>query len=176
MTKRETLPGSSYWDNTGAYQSEYDTLWKQMVPKSGSAETVNGELIRAVGRLFYEFCNNGNCNALDTEYVSCSHCGGSCEEFEGYDDDGDATYCDCSWCDGTGEDEGERFITEMYAGFLDFIEKHVPAAPVDAVRDFMLDTAKGYSNYKFNDAEMGVYNALTDAVMHHVLTTPDKKL
>ena len=85
-------------------------------------------------------------------------------------------YGECSWCDGTGREDGDIFITDMYAGFLKFIKKHVPEAPVDAVRDFMLNPFKGYNNYTFDDVEMGIYNALTDAVVFHVLNTPDKKL
>jgi hypothetical protein len=35
----------------------------------------------------------------------------------------------------------------------------------------MEDSARGYSRYKFYDYEMGIYNSLTDSVIHHILTT-----
>jgi len=172
MEKRITQPGKSYWSESGAYQEEHDRLWAELVPPSGSCDTIHGELIRATSRLFYEFCNNGNCNAIEVEMGRCSSCGGDGQVDSGYDgDDEEDTYEDCSWCDGSGEEEGDTIITPFYASFLDLIEEHVPTAPVQELRDFMEDNSRGYSNYKFDDTEMGVYNALTDAVIYHILTT-----
>ena len=59
--------GKSYWNSNGAYQAEYDKLYGELVPASGSAETLKGELIRAISRLVYEHCNNGNCNAREVD-------------------------------------------------------------------------------------------------------------
>ena len=171
MEKRHTPAGQSYWKDSGAYQEEHDRLWKELVPSSGSCDTLHGELIRATSRLFYEFCNNGNCNAIEVEMGRCSHCGGDGEEFSHVDDEGEDVYEDCSWCYGSGEEEGDTLITDFYGRFLDLIEENVPHAPVQEVRDFMEDLSRGYSNYKFDDYEMGIYNALTDAVIHHILTT-----
>jgi hypothetical protein len=171
MEKRTTPTGQSYWNNNGAYQEDHDRLWAELVPASGSCDTLHGELIRATSRLFYEFCNNGNCNAIEVEIGRCSHCGGDGEEFSHVDDEGEDSYEDCSWCDGTGEEEGDVLITDFYGGFLDLIEENVPNAPVQEVRDFMEDSARGYSRYKFDDYEMGIYNSLTDSVIHHILTT-----
>lgn len=172
MEKRTTPEGQSYWNNNGAYQEEHDRLWEELVPASGSAPTIHGELIRAVGRLFYEFCNNGNCNAIEVETGRCSHCGGDGGEYRGYDEDEEEdVYDECDWCDGSGEEGGDTVITPFYASFLDLIEENVPTAPVQELRDFMEDNSRGYSRYKFDDNEMGIYNALTDAVIHHILTT-----
>jgi hypothetical protein len=174
MEKRITPLGQSYWNNNGAYQEDHDRLWNELVPASGSCDTLHGELIRATSRLFYEFCNNGNCNAVEVEMGRCSHCGGDGQVdsgYNGYDDPEEDSYEDCSWCDGTGEEEGDVLITDFYGGFLDLIEENVPNAPVQEVRDFMEDSARGYSRYKFDDYEMGIYNSLTDSVIHHILTT-----
>jgi hypothetical protein len=172
MEKRITPAGQSYWNNTGAYQEEYNRLWDELVPPSGSCNTIHGELIRSLGRLTYEFCNNGNCNAIEVEIGRCSHCGGDGQIYGGYDeDDEEDIYEDCSWCDGSGEEEGDFLITDFYGGFLDLIEENVPDAPVQELRDFMEDSARGYSKYKFDDYEMGIYNSLNDAVIHHILTT-----
>lgn len=176
MEKRNTPAGQSYWNNNGAYQEEHDRLWEELVPSSGSASTIHGELIRAASRLFYEFCNNGNCNAIEVETGRCSQCGGDGQVDSGYDgDDEEDTYEDCSWCDGSGEEEGDPVITPFYASFLDFIEENVPASPVQELRDLMEDKGNGYSRYTFNDHEMGIYNALTDAVIHHILTTENSE-
>lgn len=171
MERKTTELGKSYWNETGAYQEEYSNLWNDLVPSSGSADTIHGELIRAAGRLFYEYCNNGNCNALDSTYRSCGHCGGDGEELDGYEDDGEEIYGTCSWCDGTGEDEGDVYVTSMYHGFIDLIEDNVPDAPTQELRDFLLDPSLGYSSYKFTDEEMKVYNDLVDSVIYHILTT-----
>ena len=57
MEKRTTPAGNTYWDANGAYQKELDELYSKLVPASGDAETVHGELVRAVNRLYYEYCN-----------------------------------------------------------------------------------------------------------------------
>jgi len=47
-----------YWNHQGRLQREFDELIKLM-PASGAADTVAGELIRAANRLAYDFYNNG---------------------------------------------------------------------------------------------------------------------
>ena len=54
-----------YADGSGQYQSEYDALWQSLVPKSGRAATLQGELVRLIGRLASEYCRNGNMNWSD---------------------------------------------------------------------------------------------------------------
>jgi hypothetical protein len=46
----------------GRYDEEYGKLWKKLVPMSGQAKTVQGELVRAIGRLASESYRNGNGN------------------------------------------------------------------------------------------------------------------
>ena len=68
-----------------------DRLYDKFVPVSGSSENLTGEVIRAANRLYYEFCNNGNGNALNkiSVWVECGYCGGS-----GYiEDEGECPYC-----------------------------------------------------------------------------------
>jgi len=43
-------------------KNEFRALWQTLVPDSGQAPTVQGELIRAVGRLRDEAERNGNAN------------------------------------------------------------------------------------------------------------------
>lgn len=47
-----------YWNNTGKFQLEYNAL-TELVPKVGSAGTVEGEMIRAIGRLYYNYYQTG---------------------------------------------------------------------------------------------------------------------
>ena len=51
-----------YTHGQGRYQREAEDLWTLLVPPSGQAETVQGELIRCTGRLASESYRNGNGN------------------------------------------------------------------------------------------------------------------
>ena len=57
-----TILPNSYWAGTGAYQGEFELLLEQLLPSTGSAHTIKGEIVRAISRLCYEYHNNGNCN------------------------------------------------------------------------------------------------------------------
>jgi hypothetical protein len=46
----------------GKRQAEYEELWDRLVPDSGQAETVQGELVRVIRRLDSECERNGNGN------------------------------------------------------------------------------------------------------------------
>jgi hypothetical protein len=50
-----------YWNSTGKHQAAYEELCK-LVPSSGPAGTVEGEMLRAATRLYYDFYNNGMVN------------------------------------------------------------------------------------------------------------------
>jgi hypothetical protein len=51
-----------YPHKRGRYQREAKALWETLVPESGQADTVQGELIRCIVRLGSEAIRNGNCN------------------------------------------------------------------------------------------------------------------
>lgn len=57
----------SYWNGNAKYSKQYEKLWDELVPGSGEAETVKGELVRIVGRITHEYYNNGNFNAIETQ-------------------------------------------------------------------------------------------------------------
>lgn len=38
---------------------QFENLWNELIPASGNCETLAGELVRAAGRLQYDFYNNG---------------------------------------------------------------------------------------------------------------------
>lgn len=65
MEKQTTPIGKNYWRGNGIYQTEYDELYDKLVPSSGEAPTVHGELIRGISRLTYDYYNNGNCNVRE---------------------------------------------------------------------------------------------------------------
>ena len=56
---RERKSPPNYWDGNAKYQEQFERLEHDLVPESGSCSTVAGELIRAAGRLNWDFYNNG---------------------------------------------------------------------------------------------------------------------
>jgi hypothetical protein len=167
--KLVTPLGKSYWGHDGAYQNLYDSLWEQLVPASGYATTIHGEMLRSISRLFYDFCNNGNCNALDFRMETCHNCGGWGYE-ENYNDDEEQESEDCSYCSGSGECQDEVFITEYYEEMIDFLEEFMlDKQPIRNLKKWMLDEFT--YKYSFNEQQMDIYNKVVDAVMYQVLTT-----
>lgn len=51
-----------YLRGEGRYDEEYAELSERLVPGRGQAMTVQGELVRAIGRLASEYYRNGNMN------------------------------------------------------------------------------------------------------------------
>ena len=49
---------NTYWSGTGTYQADYTRL-VELMPGSGNADTLAGELVRACTRLAYDLYNNG---------------------------------------------------------------------------------------------------------------------
>jgi hypothetical protein len=84
---------------------EFDKKWKEHVPLSGEAETPYGEAIRALGRLEYDYYNNGYGNARDQIY--------SGDEEEDYDSHGG---------DDSYEDNG---FTPFYADLWKKLDSYV---------------------------------------------------
>lgn len=173
---RITKEGSSYLNNTGAYQKELDFLYAKMVPHGGAAITLNGELIRAISRLFYEYANNGNCNARNVVTKETEERCWSCNGRGYVNNDGDDT---CGDCEGSGtlydEEELEPELDEFFERFLTLIEKTVPNISNEIEGITTLILTKGYK-CNFGNDEMKHYNILSDKVMHYVLNNADKQL
>jgi len=65
-------PASKEKTQTMKYAEEAKHLWQTYVPKSGQADTVRGELIRAVEKLRDEARRNGNINWDRGHEILCS--------------------------------------------------------------------------------------------------------
>lgn len=50
----------TYWDRTGQFEADYEKFWDELVPEDGKCATVQGELLRAAGRLYYRWYNDGD--------------------------------------------------------------------------------------------------------------------
>lgn len=57
-----TTTKQSYWSGTGKHQALYDSIFETLVPDMGKAPTKEGEMLRAVSKLYYDYYNNGMCN------------------------------------------------------------------------------------------------------------------
>ena len=64
--KKKKAADSAALANLKAYEMKHfdvlKALWKNKVPKSGQANTVQGELLRQIEKLRNEACDNGNIN------------------------------------------------------------------------------------------------------------------
>lgn len=174
-----TPENNHYWNNNGAYQQEMERLYSKFVPVSGCSENLVGEVIRAANRLYYEFCNNGNGNVLQSrsvysdEWVECPVCGGS-----GYIDDFDET---CDYCNGEGgwvEDvEDEEFVLyQYYDNFIKLIryyfEQKNCKEGIEAI-DEVLRIIECV--YKPEDYFIAKYDRCMDYVIWCVLNDEDNK-
>lgn len=152
-----------YWNGNGGNEQELQRLTEKFMPASGRAENLVGEVIRAVNRLYYEFCNNGNCNAMDChtipgEWVECSRRSGS-GYVEEYDED---------------SDEEEYTLNGFYGNFINLIREYFTSKncaegvkainELEAIVENMRDTT---------DANMSVYDRVTDYAVWLVLNDED---
>lgn len=180
MIKKHSDKTQHYWTNNGAYENEYSQKYQELVPSSGEAKTVHGELIRSISRFYWDYSNNGNGNLLQVEKVTCSCCGGDgYEEVQaGYDEDGDEIIEteDCSCCGGSGEEDGDIFITEYYQKMFDFMIEFTsdPETKIklEELYDFLL-RGDGIDP-SFSDTEMNTYDAVVDGIVYEILTTENK--
>ena len=56
-----------YWDQSSPYAAEQQDFWDELVPDSGEAETLQGELLRMISRIQYDYYNNGFGNNKEGE-------------------------------------------------------------------------------------------------------------
>lgn len=185
MTQQlNTELGKSYWDSNGVYQKEFDEFYNKLVPLSGASLTLNGELIRSISRLFYEYCNNGNCNACEVKWgeeeYNCVSCNGS-GEIHNNDEDNNEIIVDCDTCYGSGKESEEVIesisVSFMYAQFLKLIKKSIPNSEnqVNIISEFIQENHYS-SKDQFSDKNMGIYNSLCDLVIYYVINNEDKEL
>ena len=159
------------WDEKHPQSHTLQIYWDLFVPKSGASPTPEGEVIRAISRLVYEWCNNGNCNAADHKTDYCDSCGGSGYEEDGWDEEDEcANMRDCGWCGGECMVPAGTEVSSYYAEMLDHIERHVPDIEdeVEAVRALIT----GDKNYDEN--ENVIYNAMTEKALTWVASRQEE--
>ena len=133
--------GKTYWNDEGVYQTEFDELYKYLVPNCGDAPTIQGELLRVISRLNYDYFNNGNCNVQDVIY------------------DSDGIY------------EEEVVITEYYQRMIDFLYNYSNAQDeVKKLVHFLTSYNHYRSPSLFSEGNELLYTRLIDKIMQQVLT------
>jgi hypothetical protein len=50
----------AYWDGSGRLSNEYKELFAKLVPGSGPAKTIEGEVLRAASKIYYRHYNDGD--------------------------------------------------------------------------------------------------------------------
>ena len=169
VEKRSSNNEQSYWDGNGVYQAELQRLTNKFMPASGRAKNYIAEVVRAVNRLYYEFCNNGNCNALDCQvipgdWVECGSCRG-----EG-----------CSDCDDDGgyyeEDDYEYSVDGFYGNFIDLLNQFFSERNAsDGI--IALDGVKSIIENQYSPIAVNIhtYDSLIDNVVWLVLQEEDNQ-
>jgi hypothetical protein len=179
--KKDTKLGNSYYNETGVYQTEYNSLYKELVPTKDEAKTTFGEMIRSISILYYDFCNNGNCNVLDhkyeTETQTCYSCGGSGETTE-YDEDDEPTEVSCEECCGSGElDEevqSDVFITPYYLDFVEYLKLKLNYS--QSILDLDKFLLNNNNDYTYDDKQMNIYDKVVDDVVYYCLTNENSAI
>lgn len=179
-----SAPNQHYWNNEGAQQKEMDRLTEKFMPAKGCAENFTGEVVRAINRLYYEFCNNGNCNALDCEttpgeWVECSRCGGVGYTKEEYDD-GEVCAEECPDCDGEGgyyeEDECEYSLNEFFGNFIKLIRQYFEQKNCKEGIEVIDDVQRVIENNgDTTEYNMSKYDRVVDYIVWLVLNDEDNQ-
>lgn len=56
------MTNKTYWHSNGMYQADYEVLAQKLLLGKSNAGTIEGEMLRAVTKLYYDYWNNGMCN------------------------------------------------------------------------------------------------------------------
>tara|TARA_Y100001972_G_scaffold107293_1_gene136339 strand:+ start:17 stop:499 length:483 start_codon:yes stop_codon:yes gene_type:complete len=146
----------TYWNNNGKYQSINDVLWQILVPRTGQAETEQGEALRIVSKIYYDYYNNGCCNLV---YKN------SWEEIE----------------NGEYEEYWDFKIKEDYEKqieyLLEYLGDKIAFGETPQLIEMIEDDVQGYTNYRDNSTKFEKYiEDLVNRTIEKVMTDIKTKL
>lgn len=181
IINERTEYGKHYWNDEGRFNREFSNLTDRLMPSYGRGESLMAEVVRAANRLYYEYCNNGNCNVMeysegDEVERECPYCSG-----EGYLDDEQEDIC--PECDGMGviyeEGEGEWKFDQYWDNFIKLIRETLAGSELenlpegfqaeaeilmDDIRNFIeCNAGENRGNY-FSDKNVHRYDQMIDLV------------
>ena len=181
MEKLTTELGKSYWGQDASYSEQYKELYDKLIPSRGEAETQHGEMLRCISRLIYDYNNNGNCNVLNTNYLTemndtfCFECNGTGQFFDGEDEE------ECENCCGDGYIEEDEEVVESividpyYQDMIDYLKDNVNNSKnIKLLQNFLMSDEYDIG-YDFNDKHSNIYDLVMDDIMYQILTTKNKK-
>lgn len=181
IMKERTEYGKHYWNKEGRFDQEFTELTNRLMPGVGRGESLMAEVVRAANRLYYEYCNNGNCNVMkysevDEIEIECPYCCG-----EGYLHDDQENIC--PECDGAGviyeEGEGEWEFDQYWDNFIKLIRETLAGSELetlpngfqaeaeslmDDIRNFIESHAGECGSNYFSDGNMHRYDQMIDLV------------
>ena len=184
-----------YWNNNGANEEEFNRLTEKFMKPEGRSENLVGEVVRAMNRLYYEYCNNGNCNAIDAEeiegeWIECPHCGGAGAGYvDEYYEDGDEWYNEeCSECGGEGgyheESDYNYYLNSFYENFLKIIRHYFELqcnkdenyeGALEAIDELKRVIEKMATDVDFSDENMNRYDKVVDYITYFVSNDEDNQ-
>lgn len=155
----ESTRNISFWEKNHPLSSLFEQLHEQLVPESGKAPTEQGEALRIVSNLCYEYANNGNMNAIEENWSQQEY------EFEVEDEETGEIDWDVEYEDVLDDIS----IEEDYEEEINYLEETVPniSKEIYHLRDFMLDESK-WNNYQYDQKEFDIYNNLIVRVLNWI--------
>ena len=146
-----TENGKRYWNDEGAYNEEYKRLHEEMVPHSGRSESYQGEVIRAVSRMYYEYYNNGNCNACQ-EIPS--------KPYWEMEDEDDMEY--------------DTVVSDFYQGFIDIIYYYFCRRENEEGIKTIKEIERQIPDTDLSEPMMSLYERLVDIAVFEVMNDNER--
>jgi len=138
---------NTYFNDNGKYQEEFDQLWKDLVPWAGEADTLEGEVVRSIGKISYEVYNNNCCNML-TQDLSDPIIKTFRNDYVGYMDNIEETF------------------RNDYVGYMDNIEEYNGGIARERLETLLINKANDYITF---DAFAQEFEPIMDAVILSVM-------
>jgi hypothetical protein len=138
---------NTYWSNTGMFQKEYDNLYDLHVPSSGSSNTIGGEIIRTISRIYYDYYNNGLCNLV--------------QNVGNYNSDDSDDCVDCVYT-----------ISPFYEKMIDLVYQNISSIKSLDIKEWAIDNV--YLNHdQFSDSQKVVLETWVNTVLKELIDTPN---
>ena len=118
-----------YWDESSKYFPEYESYYNELVPPIGAANTLQGETLRNMSRIMYDYYNNGFCNDRTPEVYFLKKHQNLFKPYMKNPYDWDSFYQEYGYIgfgeDGTSNYLNEKKIEQLMDNIMDGIIKYI---------------------------------------------------